>query len=64
MNVLVQALAAQQLHDLPLLMRQHASEGHAVVHHGLYQCSIGLLQQKLKGWPSHTALHIALQPPQ
>ena len=40
---LVQALGSQQVHQLPLLVCLHASEGHAVQQNSLNQGWIGLL---------------------
>ena len=57
----VEALAAQQVHELPLLVRPHARECHTVQHDSLNQGLIRLLQQVLKGWPCYAALHCALQ---
>jgi len=58
---LVKALAAQQVHQLPLLVWPHARECHTVQHDSLNQGLVGLLQQVLKGWPCYAALHRALQ---
>jgi len=59
-NLLVQTRAAQQFHDLTLLVRLHASEGHAVLHHCFHQPIVWLLQQVLECRPGHAALHSAL----
>ena len=60
-NKVLQSLAAQQLHQLALLLRLHACEGHAVQDDSMNQCLIWLLQQIGKCRSCHAALNCALQ---
>lgn len=57
---LVDTPAAQQVHDLPLLLGPHASKDSDIAHDGLHQRQVLLLQQLLKGWACDTALRLPL----